>query len=56
MKEDNTNTALGQRDEVLYSKRHSEEGEIERHSEKDIQTHSETFRDIQRHSENQKNA
>lgn len=25
MKEDNTNTALGQRDEVLYAKRHSEE-------------------------------
>lgn len=31
MKEDITNTALGQRGEVLYAKRHSEEQEIERH-------------------------
>lgn len=42
IEEDNTNTALEQRDKVPNAKRHSEEWEIARRSEKDIQTHSET--------------
>lgn len=45
IEEDNTNTALEQRDKVPNAKRQSEEWEIARLSEKDIQTHSEAFKE-----------